>query len=844
MAVLKNLIGVLLVAAIVFHSGCSCRQTPANQNAKKEEKPEQNKPKPDFESKRILVSPSHADSADGTGRQGMKPGHWYSATQDIKANNFDFLQGQLTSYTQRQGGRKIPIENTNFNLRVIRPAALPKGQGKNFEVTFFTPTARGPIGLFSINSDLGYRSGSRVMPLSDATMRLDPHQYYFVILAANPDDYKFLKYLDTITPPVGQFVIDASKAQTDYLLTVPDTKDRVDLPSSPLAWTSIGYLLWDNFEGAKLTRDQQRAMIDWIHWGGQLIVSGPDSLNTLPASFLGKLLPATAEKTRPIPAESFDEINAYWSFQHDANLQNQSNMKLTNDPEAPLEMVGLKLHDDATYIPETGQLIVERRLGRGRIVMTAFRMSARQFTNWTPYDNLFNNAILRRAPRRFEKLNESVDWVDAGPQFPVGARLAHETPLVAQQLSRVPAEALLTTKLRYFSRDASAATTNDGDREPRALQLDVDGYAAHEQGGLAAWNDFSACGSEVNSALTRSGGIEVPDASFILKALGAYLLVLVPANWIVFRAINRVEWAWFAIPVIAIIGTFFVVRMAQLDIGFARSRTELNIVETQPGHQRGHLSRYTGLYTSLSTSYELGFSDSSALALPFGSRDFADKTDQTVTLRMGGGKTGEGDDAKRTKVRLQGFSVDSNNSGMVHSEQMFDLGGKMSIQETNAGLEVLNNTDYSLNDAAVATRIDGAIHVAWIGTLEAQQKKTVHLQAFGGDRVDFSEWDQNDLTMRDPPEGELRLRNLLEMALSRARLNDGDVRMTGWTDEELPGLVISPRASQTTSRTVFVANLRYGVFPAPRSDANLLTRVRTADDDEIDAEFDGTGQTP
>ncbi|MFC1758871.1 hypothetical protein ACFL2H_08895 [Planctomycetota bacterium] len=800
-----------LLGSLSLQTGCSCRPKPATspEDKKKDPLAAKDKPKPDFEAKRILLSPSDIDLP----QQGIKPGHWYNASQHFKANNFDFLKGEVESFTSRPGGRPFLIEGTNFHLRLIRPAALPKGQGKNLEQTYFAPTSTGRPRI-SLNCNLRHAGGSVRFPSSaDATARMEPHQYYLALLASNPERYTYAKTLETIKPPTAAM---QSVPQADYRFTVPDTKDRVDLPSNPLAWSSISHLLWDDFDPTKLTRDQQRAIVDWVHWGGQLIVSGPDSLDNLRASFLGKLLPAMPGKIKPIPEESIAQLNGYWSHQGlAAKLNAQTDLAI--DPSAPLEMIELIPQEEGDFIPQTGQLVTERRIGRGRIVLSAFRLSAREFGNWRGCDNFFNNALFRRAPRIFKEDVEGIsfDWRQTGMPPRVRNELAHD----GTHSERTPNESMLTTKVRYFSRDATLASNSDGGN-PRDLHLDVNGYTADKQSGIGGWNDGSSCAITVNESLTESGGIEVPDASFILKALGGYLLVLVPLNWIVFRLMGRVEWAWFAVPVIAIMGTYFVVRLAQLDIGFARSRTELNIIETQPDHQRAHLSRFTSLYTSLSTSYEFGFSDKTAVALPFGSRNHAEKAAKTVTLRLGGGKTGEGESATRTRVRMQGFAVDSNNSGMVHSEQMFELGGKLSIEESSSGFQVINNTDYVIHDAAVVARIDGSIQTAWVGELPVQQKKSIQFEPFGDGIVDLPEWDESEATNDQAVDGRLRMRTLLQMAVSRNRLNDGDIRMTGWSDQEIPGLVVYPRASQATYHTVIVSNLRYGKLPPPASDVN------------------------
>src|SRR5204863_9038441 len=162
--------------------------------------------------------------------------------------------------------------------------------------------------------------------------------------------------------------------------------------------------------------------------------------------------------------------------------------------------------------------------------------------------------------------------------------------------------------------------------------------------------------------LTEAAGIEIPSADFVIKVLAIYLLVLVPLNWGVFWLLGKVEWAWIAAPLIALFGAGAVIRLAQLDIGFARSRTEVAVLEIQGGYERAHLTRYTALYSSLSSSYTLAFDDPSALALPFAS---GPRNEGLLSI------TNYNDVSfRRDKdTSLAGVQVSSNSTGMVHSEQ-------------------------------------------------------------------------------------------------------------------------------------------------------------------------------
>ena len=74
-------------------------------------------------------------------------------------------------------------------------------------------------------------------------------------------------------------------------------------------------MLWDEVDPGELfTPEQERALVDWLHWGGQLIISGPDSLDLLKGSFLEPYLPATSGGPRTIAADdpSLAELNSGW----------------------------------------------------------------------------------------------------------------------------------------------------------------------------------------------------------------------------------------------------------------------------------------------------------------------------------------------------------------------------------------------------------------------------------------------------------------------------------------------------------------------------------------------------
>jgi hypothetical protein len=831
-AFLEILLAVLLVGQ-PWIAGCSCRPS-ANKSASKQTQRDplrkQDKQKPDFEVKDLRVMPNDESFVS----RAIKPGHWSSAILQMKANNADFLGGELDCFAGSTNGTIFDIKDTSFGLHIVRPVALPKGQAKSFELLYFAPTAHGELRNINFFSNLNFASSAarRWDVLPQPTTRLKPHQNYMVVLSRRPDSYAFLKLIPTVKPPTSSFV-NSDGLISDYVVVMPKTQRKIDLPSNPFAWTSIAYIICDDIDPGILSADQQQAFLDWIHWGGQLIISGPESMDELQGSFLAKYLPAKAGEVFRLSEPSLAELNESWSI---PRSQPRNRIQLAG---APHEAIRLLLNAEGSFVPGTGELVAERRVGRGRLVVTAFRLNDREFVNWPCFDNLMNGCLLRRPPRVFVQsplpFETDVRWAKGlspvrhdSYDDDVSSIDSESNP----RLQRSLFDSLLTSKLRYFSRDASRVSP-EGAEASHSLHLDIDGYAYERQAGVAGWNDASEASSIVRNVLKKLGGVEVPDASFVLGALGIYLLILVPANWAIFRILGRLELAWAAVPVIAVAGTFLVAWLAQLDIGFVRGRTEICILETQPDYPHGHLTRYTALYSSLSTTYSFGFADATAVAQPFPIQlnapapSFRDR--DVVTLRQGG--------QRDFKTVLSRFPVSSTNTGMVHSEQMIDLDGPLSVVDVQPGrYELANQLQFPLKDTGIVTMMDGKTYTAWIGELDPKQKRVFEFTGRMGEDIGFEQWESSRITQANVTPGELNLRDLFTLAIDPKRLNEGDMRMVAWIDVDMPGLVITPSASQSTVRTVVVANLRYGPLPKPASDENTYLGVAAENAADSDAD--------
>ncbi len=334
--------------------------------------------------------------------------------------------------------------------------------------------------------------------------------------------------------------------------------------------------------------------------------------------------------------------------------------------------------------------------------------------------------------------------------------------------------------------------------------------------GVAGWSDFNHPGQLVRHALADAAGIVIPRANKVVVMLAIYLAILVPLNFLVFRLIGRVEWAWIAAPIITIACTVAVIHYAGLNVGFARSRTEIAVVEIQGEHPRAHVTRYTGVYTSLATSYDVEFDNPSSVIQPYAAHSRKELNDPNLFMRDSSTVQSARDDKQ---ITLTGFDVTSNSTGMLHAEHMLDLGGGIAARqvkgEKNDTYELVNRTKLNLKGAAVLNRKGGG----WLGDLGSGATRTVTLSsrapsgmadaatAASGDW--FAEREQDSITARARRDEVLKARLLVRLAENPDTLADGELRLVAWTPDELPGMEISPRASQSRYANVVVAHLRY-----------------------------------
>lgn len=826
-----TLFGIAGLVCISGCGGCSCQrnqktaeelQKELDDRAKEKEKQK----KPPFEVQNVLALPTELQS----GPFWCKPGHWTEAVLLARSNEADF-DGELELSVLGPGNRALRLEAMPYGLTSVRPAVLPKEQARAIEGPMFVPPSAASSGS-QVSARIVQRRSGR--PAIESTQslgsRMSAHQYHFVVLARFQTSYGYLRDMVCFRNPLDLDTTSGEK--TYYRVTLLNGEKPMLLPSSALTWTSIAHVLWDAADPTQLRPEQQTAIVDWLHWGGQIIISGPDSLDRLKHSFLEPFLPAAQAGERKIGTDDLKTLSEHW-----APLREREKGYARLVPSQPWSGVKFEKHADARFVPGTAELVAERRVGRGRIVVTAFPLTARELIAWKNFDSFFNACLLGRPPRVFD-FNEArippckVAWTgDAGHAI----------------------DPRNVCKLRYFTRDIERPTPTAEEqplptapsRNAIALRNFYAGAAPSDEEpvpvfpDVAGWNDFNAVAQVARSSMRSAAEIEVPQPSFVLWVLGGYLLVLVPINWAFFRLLRRVEWAWAAAPVIAVACTAIMIRLARLDIGFARSATEIDVVEIQGDYPRAHVTRYSALYSSLYTRYNIGSEDPGAQVLPFPvvnkPEDFRLSIGQLLTpLRH----------RSVTESSLQNFSVSSNATNFLHGEQMAELGGGLVLTQNRRGeFQLHNATNFDLRGVGVLRRgadRDGPADKslselgsegAWIDSLPAGA--TV-LPKFASDwRETWSREREHSPATGPTAQGEFSLREVVAVAERLDHFEPGEIRLIGWTEGEIPGQAITPAAPQTRRATLVVAHLRYPRPPDPKPDVNspILSKNTLGDSD-------------
>ena len=589
---------LLALCCLPLVVGCEgCRSDP--------EQPEDKQVAPveDFTSREAMAFPADAAFANNA----IKPGHWFTASQSLKSNKAD-ARGVLQS-TNSMRGSNVEAGTTEVvegELMTVRPIVLPKGQQRRFDFRLLAPTGgtkdqnRMYVSSRFISSGRTLYHDTGNVPFNVLAGR----EYFFVVLTGRAERFAKFQVSDWVRPFKDQYAF--KQRPPHYRIVFPPTKNLLPLSESMLDWTATAVVCWDDIPPEALTPVQQQALADWLRFGGTLIVNGADASDAIMQTALADVLPLRPTGNIQLDPDAAGELLKRWSVDGDRTTEKQ--IALLREQEGRVAVDGQK-SDDAVEVEGTSNLVLVRRVGLGRVVQARFDITSDWMVTWESYDSFVNAVMLARPRREFSRnfdVSQDSTLKQAFPDYP----LASSDPALNSRLRITARDAVLPAESTPRTRSAASSSRLD----PLTL--------ADTRSGVCGWTNDSDTLWHCLRILGEESGIEIPDSSLVVRSLGYYLLILVPINYLVFRLVGRLEYAWLAVPLIAIGGAVWVARAARLDIGFARKQTELAVLELQPDYHRGHLTRVIAIYNSLSSSYELQFDSVEAVAVPIADRQW------------------------------------------------------------------------------------------------------------------------------------------------------------------------------------------------------------------------------
>lgn len=750
----------------------------------------------------------------------VKANHWSTLSLEMRSNYDDYV-GML----QTTPVRMLAMPNNEGALATDAPQEviyrreirLLKEQRAKLGLQIMMPRIPKELGL-----ELTRPEAIRADEIWQASLRvLEPYQMLILVLSKDETDlYSRWGQFQSMAPlSADREDTQVFDRQRYYRMVLPMESGTFPLSAHPLTWTTLSHVIWDGLPPERLTPAQQQAMLDWLHWGGQLILIGGarPSFAALEDSFLGPYLPASlsgesdllneadlkplADAYRPvIPYHVREEPLAAPEF--DSEVPGRRHAYLPPEPihpasNRPVYLAGLRANPGASTVRlgESSERIlgVEQRVGRGRILMLALNPTDPALAAWPGLDTLVRRVVLRRPE------DNVVSWGGWNGRTAEPPRFGS---LLGPDLSW----------FRILSRDLGASLPRPTIKstvdpagefaEPSVDPVDVPGAetvvesSANAVNSVAEWVDSSAMPKMSRDALEDSSGISIPSSRFVLKVILAYVLALVPLNWLICRyLLGRREWAWLVVPVLSIGFAIGVERAAAYDIGYDMACDEIDVLETYGDYPRAHLSRFASLYTTGRIRFTISFpNDPTALALPL---------DNGRSLRGEGVTTSNWQ--SQPMPALEGFQVQPRSLSLFRAEQMVNMPGAITLVTDPAGRRIVNATDLELRDATVV-ELNGPNNrkQTYLGTIKAGATVPITAQP-----------------VPRPPviaKGQLNPNPFLQAFQAHAenRPEDrGEIRLVGWAPEVIKGAKFEPAVDRHRGFTAVVVHLKNGPPPPP-----------------------------
>ncbi len=769
----------------------------------------------------------------------VKPGHWYQARNKLTANLSD--EGLTASLKVLDRNRKVPPFLTgSLPIEFHRNVNLVKGQEKTIDLKYFQPEVTVP------EKDLTFDSRPTATLVSSYARRglgtplhepeypirmMDGYQYNLVVLSRDMSRYTFWRGLDCIIWP-SRMRLTEDRLTPHRIVDIGEEEMASHFPNRLYAMTNISHIVLNDTSVQLMALEQQTALVDWLHFGGTVIINGPDAIAGLDSSVLRSYVPIKSVETETMSATQIDLLNEHWT------IERADDNRRDFEAPKPIPVLRGELLAGAAWVTHLDGLVAERLVGQGRVVMTMFPMSAPEFVRWPSYSSFVHNAILRKPFR--------------SPTTGIEADMNYGGVYHGQETNP-----LYSTRFRIWARDLDSQLLRREELSPNSMrtQDEIGATVVDKKGSVGAWNPNSTISAYAAVSLRDASGISVPRIKTIIQLLIGYLIVLVPLNWVIFRLFGRPEFAWLAAPIIALVGAVVVARSVQLDVGFSRSESTYGFLEMHNRYPRGVLTSYRALYTSLSTNYGSTYDEEAGVVTPVvttgeGSRrrSLLDKLDYWYADSRGSG--------------ILNLPILSNTTGMLHSEETVAFQGAVNatLSDDESSLTLTSDLGLELRDVAVIGRTKRGKYVAgWIGDPGKGIPVQCSLETRASDQMWMSQWD-NHPSLAEPrsvgEDGQLKLKSPLAdglylgpmlSALTKSYpLTHGEFIAIGWADSNLSQLKVTPVAKQQKARTVILFHVTPPPLANARADTSLFAKETMIEEsaDEVSEEGNPTAIPP
>lgn len=316
----------------------------------------------------------------------------------------------------------------------------------------------------------------------------------------------------------------------------------------------------------------------------------------------------------------------------------------------------------------------------------------------------------------------------------------------------------------------------------------------------------------LTDALAGVQSVEAPPFQMIGLFLLAYIIFLVPVNYLLLKRWDKKELAWITAPVIILVFSVGAYAQGYRIKGGQLYLRSCSVIEGAVGSQAYDAYTFASIFSPRQDRYTLSVADSNACP--------------SEIVEGGGFQSSVGDlridRSQRTSVKDALVNMwDHRSFGFgAHA----DLGGSISasVEQPNARqgrIHVANGTSHTLTDCAVSFRGNQAL----LGELKPGQGKTVSL-SFEGNNVNGM-----SVLSSGAPRGiknEFAVKQALAAILSSIQTidpatgqNTGPLILSGWFNDDVTGLRLETDQPKTANVNLLVVHLPtpagYAATPRP-----------------------------